>query len=205
MKMQSMLKRIKQRINEASRAITDEFYVGQDKKGRIRFLNDLEDAIEVTWHDKFEDAINTPCLSHFGLECPFCDLEKGKVRTRNVFAWTVYNYEIGKKQIFRYAANNFSPIPTLVTLFESYGTLCDRDYVITRNGTGFEMSYHVVPMDKSKFKGDAKPFTKEEIFKKWGRMYDVQGELEGASEEDGDEEVENGKEQFDLDFGAKEE
>jgi len=197
-----MLKRIKQKISEASRAITDEFYVGQDKKGRVRFLNDLEDAVEVTWHDKFEDAVNTPCLSHFGLECPFCDLEKGKIRTRDVFAWTIYNYDIGKKQIFRYAANNFSPIPSLVALYESYGTLCDRDYVITRSGTGFEMSYHVVPMDKSKFKGDSKPFSKEEIFKKWAKMYDVQGEIEeGTNEEEaeGTEEAEETKD-FDINF-----
>lgn len=182
--MKSMLKRIKQKIVEASRTITDEFYVGQDKKARIRFLTDLEDAFEVTWHDKFEDAVNTPCLSHFGLECPFCDLGKDKVRTRQIFAWTIYNYDTDKKQIFRYPANNFTPIPNLVAMYESYGTICDRDFVITRTGTGFEISYQVVPMDKSTFKGDDKPFSKETICKKWAKMYDIHGAQEGVSDKE---------------------
>lgn len=176
--MKSMLDRIKKKISEASRVITDEFYVGQDKKARIRFLSDLEDAFEVTWHDKYEDGINTPCHSYFGLSCPFCDLDKNKIRTRQIFAWTIYNYDIDKKQIFRYPANNFSPIPSLVAMYESYGTLCDRDFVITRTGTGFEMNYQVVPMDKSAFKGDDKLFSKEAICKRWAKMYDIHGAQE---------------------------
>jgi len=172
--MVDLLKRIKKKISEASRAVTDEFYVGQDKKARVRFLTDLEDGLEVTWHDKFEDGINTPCYSHFGLSCPFCGIEgKDKPRTRQFFAWTVFNYDTDKKQIFRYPANTFSPIPSLVAMYEAYGTLLDRDFVITRTGTGFEISYQVVPMDKSAFKGDDKAFKKIEIFKKWAKMYDI--------------------------------
>jgi len=174
----SMLKRIKQKITEASRTITDEFYVGQDKKARIRFLSDLEDALEVTWHDKYEDAVNTPCLSHFGLSCPFCGLDKSKVRTRQIFAWTVYNYDTDKKQIFKFPANSFSPVPNLVAMYESYGTVCDRDFVITRTGTGFDVDYQVVPMDKSAFKGDDKPFSKKEICIKWAKMYEIHTETE---------------------------
>lgn len=172
--MVDLLKKIKKKISEASRAVTDEFYVGQDKKARVRFLIDLEDGLEVTWHDKFEDGVNTPCFSHFGLSCPYCDISgKDKPRTRQFFAWTIFNYETDKKQIFRYPANSFSPIPSLVAMYEAYGTLCDRDFVITRTGTGFEINYQVVPMDKSNFKGDKKPFTKIEIFKKWAKMYDI--------------------------------
>ena len=215
----SMLDRIKKKITEASRTITDEFYVGQDKKARVRFLNDLEDALEVTWHDKYEDGVNTPCHSHFGLSCPFCDLGKSKVRTRQVFAWTIYNFDIDKKQIFRYPANNFSPIPNLVAMYESYGTICDRDFVITRTGTGFDMNYQVVPMDKSAFKGDGKPFSKEVVCKKWAKMYDIQGVQEGVNKKEKVEKVkakvkvkeeteveeENGAESFTFNFDKKEE
>ncbi len=168
-----ILDRIKSKIDRSSQSITDEFYVGKDKKAKIRFLNDLEDAFEVTWHDKYEESIDTPCLSHFGISCPLCDLDKEEVRTREVFVLSVFNHDIDKKQIFKYPANNFSPFPGLVALFENYGTLIDRDIVIARKGTGFDINYQCVPMDKSTFNGTEKPFTKKEIFKKWVKMYEV--------------------------------
>ena len=201
------MKRIKKKITEASRTITDEFYIGQDKKARVRFLTDLEDGVEVTWHDKYDEGINTPCYSHFGLNCPYCGIEgKDKIRTRQIFTWTVYNYDIDKKQILRYPANNFSPIPNLVALYESYGTLLDRDFVITRTGTGFDIGYQVVPMDKSVFKGDKKPFAKIEIFKKWAKMYDIleeskkQKKAETEVKETAEEVVKEAKEEDDLEF-----
>ena len=210
--MKSMLKRIKQKISEASRTITDEFYVGQDKKARVRFLNDLEDALEVTWHDNYEDGINTPCYSHFGLNCPFCKLDKSKIRTRQIFTWTIYNYDIDKKQIFRYPANNFTPIPNLVAMYEGYGTICDRDFVIARTGTGFEINYQVVPMDKSAFKGDSEPLSKEAISKKWAKIYEIQTETQRVKSTKGkpkikqetEEKEENGVETFAFDFNEEE-
>lgn len=205
--MKDFLSRIKKKITEASRTITDEFYVGQDKKSRVRFLTDLEDGMEVTWHDKYDEGVNTPCYSHFGLNCPYCGIEgKDKVRTRQIFTWTVYNYDIDKKQVFRYPANNFSPIPNLVAMYESYGTLLDRDFVIARTGTGFDISYQVVPMDKSTFKGDKKAFTKIEIFKKWAKMYDILEESKKQKKTEEEVKVaagevkEEAKEEDDLEF-----
>jgi hypothetical protein len=202
----SMLDKIKKKISDASKTVTDEFYVGQDKKARVRFLTDLEDAMEVLWHDKFEDSINVPCLKHYKLDCPYCKASDKKIRTRQVFAWTIYNYELDKVQIFKFPANNFTPVPSLVAMYESYGTLLDRDYVISRTGTGFEISYHVVPMDKTKFKKSVKPFSKEQIMKKWRKKYNVDDvedvDQTQGDEDSGDDDEESGNDSvnFNLDF-----
>ena len=150
----SILDKIKKRISDSSKTLTDEFYLGQDKKSRVRFISDFEEAKEFVWHDKYKESINMPCLKAYNKECPACpDGEDTKeIRTRTIYVWTVYNHDLDKKQIFKFTATNFTPVPALVAMYEAYSTLCDRDFVISRTGTGFDISYNVVPMDKSKAK-----------------------------------------------------
>lgn len=174
--MLSVLDKIKDQIKNSSQSFDDEFYLGEDEKQRIRFLQDFEDAIEVIWHDEYEESIDSPCLKYYGLSCPLCD--DNDVRTRSVFAWTVYNYDAEQKQIFKYPANKFSPVSSLVQMYESYGTLLDRDYTITRTGTGFDTDYQSVPMDKAEFDPDgdidAEPWSKKEMFEKFKAIHNVE-------------------------------
>jgi hypothetical protein len=57
-------------------------------------------------------------------------------------------------------------------MYEAYGTLTDRDYVITQNGKGTNKTFSVVPMDKVKFKNTkVKPFSESKILSMLDKAY----------------------------------
>lgn len=139
-------------------------YFREGQKVRIRFLQDMDDGLEVVWHDSFERGINVPCQEIFGRECEYCDDDT--LRTRSQYCWSVWNYESNEVQLFMFAVNNCSPIPALVAMYENYGTLTDRDYVISVSGKQQNKTFQVVPMDKVKFRNEkAKPFAKKTVLK----------------------------------------
>lgn len=157
-------------------------YFREGNKVRLRFLQDMDEGIEITWHDSYEQGINVPCQEHFGKDCPYC--EDDSLRTRSQYAWSVWNYETNEVQIFMFPVNNCSPIPSLVALYETYGTLTDRDYVISVSGKQQNKSFSVVPMDKAKFRnGKAKPFSEQALLK----MIDKAWPAEDTGDEDDDE------------------
>ena len=122
----------------------------EGKKVRIRFLADMDDGIEVKFHDSFEAGINVPCQELYGRDCPYCEDED--LRTRNLYAWPVWDYESKEVKIFMFAVNNCSPVPALMAMYENYGTLLDRDYVLTVTGKQQNKTFSVVPQDKAKFR-----------------------------------------------------
>lgn len=139
-------------------------YFREGQKQRIRFLTDMDDGMEVTFHDSFERSINVPCQEHFGRNCPYC--EEDGLRTRSQYIWSVYNYDAKEVQLFMFAVNNCSPIPALMAMYENYGTICDRDYVISVSGKQQNKTFSVVPMDKVKFRNDkAKAYSEKAILK----------------------------------------
>ena len=139
-------------------------YVRDGSKVRVRFLQDMQDGFEVIFHDNYEAGINVPCRELFGKTCPYCEEEE--IRTRNLYAWSVWDYEAKEVKILMYAMNNCTPIASIASMYENYGTLLDRDYVIQRNGKGQGTTYSVIPMDKQKFRNDkAKPFSKSGFLK----------------------------------------
>ena len=159
-------------------------YFREGQKVRIRFLQDMDEGLEITWHDSYEQGINVPCQEHMGRNCPYC--EDDSLRTRSQYAWSVWNYETNEVQIFMFAVNNCSPIPALVALYETYGTLCDRDYVISVSGKQQNKSFSVVPMDKAKFRNQkAKPFSEQALLK----MIDKAWPAEDAGDDDDEDET----------------
>lgn len=139
-------------------------YFREGQKQRFRFLNDMEDGMEITFHDSFEQGVNVPCQEIFGRDCDYCE-EEG-LRTRSQYAWAVWDYEAKEVKIFMFAVNNCSPIPALMAMYDTYGTLVDRDYVITSTGKGSNKTFSVVPMDKQKFRNTkAKPLSEKAILK----------------------------------------
>ena len=136
----------------------------KDGKVRIRFLLEFDKAIEIPFHDSFALSVNCMCLEKIDKRCPLCGNEK--LRTRNQYAWPVFNYETNEVEVLLFPANNFSPVPALISMFETYGTILDRDYVIEKKGSQQSTSYSVVPMDKSKFRNEkAKAPTESAILK----------------------------------------
>lgn len=138
------------------------FYIREGEKKRVRFLTDMDDGLDVTFHDSYEAGINTPCQEALGRDCPYCDDDA--VRTRSMYCWSVWDYDAKEVKLFMYAVNNCSPVPAMIALHENYGTLCDRDYVISVSGKQQNKTFSVIPQDKAKFRNDrAKPLSKKTI------------------------------------------
>lgn len=160
-------------------------YFREGQKIRVRFLQDMDDGLEILWHDSFERGINVPCQEIFGRECEYCDDDT--LRTRKQYCWSVWNYEAKEVQLFMFAVNNCSPIPHLVAAYENYGTLMDRDYVISVSGKQQNKTFSVMPMDKVKFRNEkAKPFARRTVL----RMIDKAWPDENADGGDDDYEEE---------------
>lgn len=160
-------------------------YFREGTKQRVRFLTDMDDGMEVTFHDSFEKSINVPCQEHFGRTCPYCDEED--LRTRSQYVWSVYNYDTKEVQLFMFPVNNCSPIPALMAMYENYGTIVDRDFVISVSGKQQNKTFSVVPMDKVKFRNDkAKPFSEKAILKMLDKAFpcDIETDEEDYEEDE---------------------
>ena len=130
----------------------------------------MDDGMEVVFHDSFEANINVPCQEIFGRKCPYCN-EEG-LRTRSLYAWSVWDYDAKEVKIFMYAMNNCSPIGAIAAMYETYGTLLDRDYVISVTGKQKDKTFSVVPMDREKFRNDkAKPFSQKAFLEILDKAY----------------------------------
>ena len=157
-------------------------YFREGQKTRIRFLQDIDDGLQITFHDSYERGINVPCQEHFGRDCPYCDDDN--VRTRSLYIWSAYNYEANEVQLFMFPVNNCSPIPALLAMYETYGTITDRDYVISVTGKQQNKVYSVVPMDKVKFRNEkAKPYAEKAVLKMLDKAYPC----EDANDDEEDE------------------
>lgn len=145
-------------------------YFKEGQKQRIRFLQDMDEGMEITFHDSYELGINVPCQELFDRECPYCGDES--LRTRSQYVWSVYNYEANEVQLFMYPVNNCTPIPAIMAMYENYGTLTDRDYVISVTGKAQNKTYSVVPMDKVKFRNaKAKPYSDKAVLQMIDKAY----------------------------------
>ena len=158
-------------------------YFREGQKQRIRFLQDMDDGMEVTFHDSFERGINVPCQELFGRDCPYCGDDD--LRTRSQYIWSVWNYETNEVQLFMFPVNNCSPIPPLMAMYENYGTLTDRDYVISVSGKQQNKSYSVVPMDKVKFRNaKAKAYSENAVLKMLDKAWPCDSDSEDDDEDD---------------------
>lgn len=179
-----LLDNIKKDAKKSGQSKGKFIYFREGQKTRIRFLQEMDEGMEITFHDSYEQGINVPCQEHMGRDCPYC--EDDSLRTRSQYAWSVWNYETNEVQIFMFPVNNCSPIPALVALYETYGTLTDRDYVISVSGKQQNKSFSVVPMDKAKFRNQkAKAFSEQALLK----MIDKAFPAEGVEDEDDEDET----------------
>lgn len=139
-------------------------------KARVRFLTEFEDGLELPFHDSFAQGINVPCQENFGRSCEYCEDED--LRTRNQYVWSVYDYESDEVKLLMFPVNNCSPVSALASLFESYGTITDRDYEIKRMGKGQNTVYNVIPLEKKRFRNTkAKAMSERAILKAIDKAY----------------------------------
>lgn len=159
-----ILGKIKQESQKSGQSKGKFIYFRENEKKRIRFLQDLDDGMEIVFHDSFEKGINVPCQEIFGKSCNYCDDED--LRTRSLFAWSVYDYEAKEVKILMQAVNNCTAVPAIMALYETYGTILDRDLIVTRTGKQQNTTYSVVPMDKNKFRNEkAKALSEKALLK----------------------------------------
>lgn len=158
----SLVDDIKNQVKRSAGQKQKFLYFKSGTKIRVRFLDDMENGLKVLFHDSYAQGINTPCQELFGRDCKYCD--DSELRHRELYIWSVWDHEAKEVKLLMNPVNSFSPIPSLVAMYETYGTLKDRDYVIQKNGEGTSSSYSVIPMDKSKFVNrKAKPYTEAKI------------------------------------------
>lgn len=177
------LSAIKSEITKSGSSKGKFMFFKEGTKARIRFLTDFEDGIEVEFHNSFEQGINVPCQEQFGRDCPYCDMNN--IKTRKLYVWSVYDYESKEVKLLMFAANNCSPVPALATIYETKGTLLDRDYTIIQSGKSTNKSFTVLPEEKLKFRVKAKPMSDSAIMKAIDKAYP------SDNNEDFEEEEEN--------------
>ena len=181
----SILDQLKADVKKAGSNKSKFIYFREGEKRRIRFLNDMEDAVVITMHNNFEEGINAPCRKHFGRDCPLCDRED--MRTRDNYVWSVWDYDANEVKLFMFAVNRCSPIPALMAMYENFGTLCDRDYIINVQGRQLDKTYSVINMDKQKFRNTkAKPYTEKQILKMLDQAFPFNDKQETTSSDDDD-------------------
>ena len=185
--MAGLLSKIKSEAKKTGANKGKFLFVKEGEKKRIRFLQDLDDGMEIKFHDSFELGINQPCQELFNRECECCDDDS--LRTRSQYAWCVWDYDAKEVKLFMYPMNNCSPIPAIVALMETYGTITDRDYVVSVSGKQQNKSYSVIPMDKAKFRNEkAKPFSTKNILSIIDKAYPPAGGSKASGKDDDDEE-----------------
>lgn len=187
-------------------------YFKSGTKVRVRFLDDMDEGHKVRFHDSYAAGINVPCQEEFGHECPYCDDDE--LRTRDQYAWSVWDYDAKEVKILMAPVNQCSPVPALVSMYEAYGTLCDRDYVITKSGQQQSTTFSVVPMDKAKFRNDkAKPLSEQKFLQLLDKAFPCDDNNDDDDEpkkkikkrsESKDEEWEDDEEKGYEDMSAKE-
>lgn len=156
-------------------------YFKSGQKVRLRFLEDMEEGMKVLFHDGFKSGINEPCQEIFNRDCTHHEDED--LRHADQYLWSAWNHDSKCVELAMGRVNNCSFVPQLVGFYETYGTLTDRDYVFTKQGTGQNSSFSIVPMDKSKFRNDkAKPFSE----KKKLELLDKAFPHDGDNDEDDD-------------------
>ena len=185
------LDQIKTAVKNSGSSKKDILYFGADTSKRIRFLQELDDGHSYTFHSDFETKIYEPCQDQEDHEdCKLCQQGIG---TKEVFVWSVYDYDTSSVKLLAIKATGISPVPALIEFFEEYGTIMDRDYKIKKVGKGMGGSYTVTPLDKEKFGvKKAKPYSEKEIWEMFKKAYSSK-DVEDEDDDDGEEEEEEVK------------
>lgn len=186
--MSGLIGKIKNDVKKSGANKGKILYVRDGMKVRVRFLQELDDGLEVIMHDSYDRGINVVCQEQLGKHCDYCDMEG--LRTRSNYIWSVWDYDSNEVKLMMYPVNNCSPIPALLALNETYGTIMDRDYIISVQGKQQNKQFSVVPLDKVKFRNEkAKPMTAKAIWNILAKAFPADDEEEDDDDSEEEEET----------------
>lgn len=175
---------IKKEAKRGGKAFRNIFYVVDGQSRKVRFLDDFEDAVEIPWLNCYAKNINMPNPQYFGNDNPYADDDD--VKEGKMFLWQVYDIDDNQVRLMIYKYNNCSPLPSLYSAYETYGTITDRAYVIKCTGAASDRKMTAMPLDKSaippKLKKTIKKFNKKQIDNILKEAYTV--DLQGEEEDD---------------------
>lgn len=173
----SLLDDIKKDAKKSGGGLGKIFFVKDGEKRRVRFLTDFEDAIKIPWLNCYAENINCPNPEWYGKTNPYSGNED--VREDTMYLWQVYDYDSNSVKPFVYKANNCSPVLNLANMYETFGTIVDRDFVIACNGKGADRAMPVINMDKAKFRQKVSKLSSKKIKELIVAAYSkFQGEVE---------------------------
>uniref|UniRef100_A0AAU8B0Z5 Bacteriophage T4 Gp32 single-stranded DNA-binding domain-containing protein n=1 Tax=Dulem virus 36 TaxID=3145754 RepID=A0AAU8B0Z5_9CAUD len=176
---------IKREINNSGANRGKLLYFKEGTKVRVRFLTDMEDGLQLLFHNNYKENINVPCQEVFNRECPYCEDDSEGMKHKNMYAWSVYDYESKEVKILLSAVNHCTPIPALAGFYETYGTLTDRDYEIKQMGKGTSKTFSVIPLDVRKMRDTkVKPLSESAMLKLIDKAFPVDNyEMDSKDEE----------------------
>ena len=183
----NLIAEMKDRIKNSGANKREIMYFAPDSVHRVRFLTELDAGMSVEMHNQFgngaDDSIFTPCLDPEDHED--CELCKQEIPTQEWYAWSVWDYDNNSVKLIFQKATGVSPIPSLIEMYEEYGTILDRDYKIKKVGKGTSGSYTITPLDKSVFKSKkAKPYSESKIKEIIAKAYGAYKDSDDEDEED---------------------
>lgn len=155
--MGNLLKEMKEAVKKSGSSKKEILYFAADSQKRIRFLQELDEGFSMNFHSDYNAGIYEVCSGEDD-----CELCANNVPIITNYIWSVWDYDSNAVRLFVFKASGVSPIPSLIEMFEEFGTICDRDYKIKKSGKGTGSSFIVTPLDKSRFRGDGKPFSEKE-------------------------------------------
>lgn len=183
----NLVDQMKERIAKSGSSKKEILYWAKDAKKRIRFLQELDSGFMFQFHNDFNAKLFELCHDQENHEeCKLC--EEG-IPLQDNFVFSVWDYDSNSVRLIQFKATGVSPIPSLIEMYEEFGTIMDRDYNIKKVGQGQGSSYVVTPLDKEKFRNNkAKPFTRDQVQeileKAWASS---ESDDEDDEDEEGDE------------------
>lgn len=182
----NLIKKMKENIAKSGSSQRDVMYIAADSVKRVRFLQELDQGYEFLFHSNWDPKIYTLCQDPEDHEnCELCD---NGIPTVENFVWSVWDYDSNSVRLLVFKASGISPVPSLIEMYEEFGTIMDRDYKIKKVGKGMGSSFVVTPLDKAKFNNKkAKAKTEAEIKEIFEKAFPY-GESDEEDEDDIEEE-----------------
>ena len=181
----NLIKKMKENIAKSGSSQRDVMYIAADSVKRVRFLQELDQGFEFQFHSNWDPKIYTLCKDPEDHEnCELCEQGIGIIEN---FVWSVWDYDSNSVRLLVFKASGISPVPSLIEMYEEFGTIMDRDYKIKKVGKGMGSSFVVTPLDKAKFNNKkAKAKTELEVKDIFEKAFPY-GESDDEDEDDTEE------------------
>lgn len=145
-----LLSKIQSEVSKSGSSRGEFFFVREGEKKRVRFLQELDDGYAFNFYktkwgaEEFQFFVSP---AEYDERDPYEEDED--LITQCQYCWSVWDYDSEEVKIFMFPVNRCSPVPPLVALNDSYGSVTDRDFVVSFTGKRTDKQYVIMPMDKA--------------------------------------------------------